>query len=164
MASHGVARNNSFARLASSAYLPSSFSETGCATGIPCASANCLTGEACRCMPRPAGRSGWVRTRGISKPAAWSFSSATRANSGVPAKTTRITVIVKTPASGSPAVAAAEAGAAGEGPDARQGSTHSVALVFLLLLDHLGLDAVALERREVRDKHLSHQVVHLVLD
>ena len=55
---------------------------------MPCSSANCLTGEACSFMPRPAGRSGWVRTRGSVKPAACSLSSATRANSGVPAKTT----------------------------------------------------------------------------
>jgi hypothetical protein len=40
----------------------------GCAAGrrqCRCSRANCLTGEACNFMPRPAGRSGWVNTRGM---------------------------------------------------------------------------------------------------
>jgi hypothetical protein len=41
-------------------------------------------------MPRPAGRSGWVSTSGTLNPAASSRARAVRANSGVPAKTTRI--------------------------------------------------------------------------
>src|SRR4026209_2094058 len=40
-------------------------------------------------MPRPAGRSGCVRTRGISCPASSSAVSARAAKSGVPAKTRR---------------------------------------------------------------------------
>ena len=60
----------------------------GWATGMWCSSANCLTADACSFMPRPAGRSGWVSTSGIMKPAACRRSSATRANSGVPAKMT----------------------------------------------------------------------------
>jgi len=38
---------------------------------------------------RPAGRSGWVSTKGTAKPARSKSASATAANSGVPAKTTR---------------------------------------------------------------------------
>ena len=45
-----------------------------------------FTGEGFSLSPRPAGRSGWVRTSGMSKPAACSRASATSANSGVPAK------------------------------------------------------------------------------
>ena len=37
-------------------------------------------------MPRPAGRSGWVSTSAISNAVACKAASATRANSGVPAK------------------------------------------------------------------------------
>src|SRR5690606_19885923 len=58
----------------------------GCATGQPRVCASCLTGEACSLMPRPAGRSGWVSTSTMSKPAASIASSAVRANAGVPAK------------------------------------------------------------------------------
>mmetsp|Transcript_49610 Transcript_49610/g.116521 ORF Transcript_49610/g.116521 Transcript_49610/m.116521 type:complete len:227 (+) Transcript_49610:181-861(+) len=92
-------------------------------------------------MPRPAGRSGWVSTRGTVKPARSSASSATAANSGVPAKTTLMP---------------------------RRASEPLVALLGLglflaSLLDHLGLDAVALEGAEVFDEDLAHQVVHLVL-
>src|SRR5215207_2334930 len=73
------------AACASSGYLPSRRRLRGCTTGQPRATASCLTGEACSFMPRPAGRSGCVITRAISKDAAAIASSATRANSGVPA-------------------------------------------------------------------------------
>src|SRR6185369_14828266 len=78
-----------FAAAASSGYLPSSRKLRGCAMGSPCSSANCLIGEGCSFMPRPAGRSGCVKTSAISKPAPCRRSSATRANCGVPAKMTR---------------------------------------------------------------------------
>src|SRR5574343_1710992 len=72
---------------ASSGYLPSRRRLRGCATGTPCSGAHCLTGEACSFMPRPAGRSGWVSTSTIWWPAACKAAMASRANSGVPAKT-----------------------------------------------------------------------------
>ena len=52
--------------------------------------ANAFTGDGTSFMPRPDGRSGWLITRATSKPAAWMRASATRANSGVPAKTMRM--------------------------------------------------------------------------
>ena len=88
---------------------------------------------AASCRGRPGGRAG-SGTSAISKPAACSAASATRANSGVPAKRH----------------------GASAGPQARR--------FFARLLQHPGLDAVALERAQVLDEHLAEQVVHLVLD
>src|SRR5262249_28284328 len=122
------------AAAASSGNLPSSRRLRGCATGMPCTWASCLTGEACSFMPRPAGRSGWVSTSGTVMPAFSIAASAVAANSGVPAKIARIAI-------GSAAL-----------------------LVFARLLDHLGLDAVALQRAQVLDEDLAHQVIHLVLN
>src|SRR6186713_456311 len=104
---------------------------------MPWLSAKAFTGDGCSFMPRPAGRSGWVSTRGISNPAACKRASGTCANSGVPAKTTRIGGIRRGASSGPLLVAGA--------------------------LQHLGLDAVALQRAQVLDEHLAEQVVHLVL-
>src|SRR6516225_5692815 len=106
---------------------------------MPAATARCFTAEACSFMPRPAGRSGWVSTRGTSKPARSNASSATAANSGVPAKTTLM-------------------------PDSEAVVTLArVGLLLARLLDHLGLDAVALERAQVFDEDPAHEMVHLVL-
>src|SRR5690606_18296995 len=89
--SSGAALNRaSRADWASSGYFPSRRRLRGWATGILCCSAKAFTGLGRNCMPRPEGRSGWVRTRGISCPAASRDSSAVRANSGVPAKTMRM--------------------------------------------------------------------------
>ena len=55
----------------------------------PCARRAGLPRSARQCSPRPAGRSGWVRTRGTSWPAARIASRARAAKGGVPAKTTR---------------------------------------------------------------------------
>src|SRR5262245_38171110 len=62
---------------------------SGCATRSPCARATRFTALGVGCMPRPAGRSGWVTTNGIWCPAFSKRSSARDANSGVPAKTRR---------------------------------------------------------------------------
>src|SRR5574341_284270 len=64
-------------------------SDSGCNTSSPRESANCFTGLDDWRMPRPAGRSGGVRTRDTSWPASSSAASARSANSGVPAKTRR---------------------------------------------------------------------------
>src|SRR5687768_5214122 len=56
---------------------------------MPCASAKRFTGLGTERRPRPAGRSGRVRTRTISWPAATRHASARTVNSGVPAKTRR---------------------------------------------------------------------------
>ncbi len=61
---------------------------SGCATRNPKSKAACLTGLACNCIPRPFGRSGCVKTSGISKPAAAIAFKAAAAKSGVPAKIT----------------------------------------------------------------------------
>src|SRR5437868_14777721 len=88
-------------------------------------------------MPRPAGRSGCVSTSGTSNPAAWMQANARWANSGVPAKATLILC----------------------GRCSRGSRTQLVPR----LLDHLGLDPVALERAQVFDKDLAQEVIHLVL-
>src|SRR5690349_723804 len=131
-----AARDRSPAR-ASATYLPSRRSPCGCATAMPRSSANVLTGDATTFMPRPAGRSGWVRTSGTSKPAATIRASATRANSGVPAKATRIAL--------------------------RATNSPSDARLVARLLQHPRLDARALERAQVFDEDLAEQVIHLVL-
>src|SRR5664280_165080 len=56
MASACAASMAKRAAAASSGYLPSSRRLRGCATAMPCSSANCLTADACSFMPRPAGR------------------------------------------------------------------------------------------------------------
>src|SRR5581483_3081444 len=66
-----------------------SLSVTGCHTGRPCCSARRLTALGSSCKPRPAGRSGWVRTRRISWPPSASACSACAAKGGVPAKARR---------------------------------------------------------------------------
>src|SRR5262245_13409635 len=58
-------------------------------TTNPRVSASCLTALIEARRPRPAGRSGWVRTSAMSWPASASRPSAIAANSGVPAKTRR---------------------------------------------------------------------------
>src|SRR5450830_802100 len=104
-------------------------------------------------MPRPAGRSGWVSTSGMSKPAACKLASATRANSGVPAKMMRMGRDSKD----SP-------GKSRRGASAAPLSALGLALFVFFLLDHLGLDAVALQGRQVFHKHLADQVIHFMLD
>src|ERR1035437_5103552 len=66
---------------------------SGCVTAMPAASAVCLTGGAASCWVRPAGRSGWVTTRGISWPAARRASRVGTAKRGVPQKTSFIGVL-----------------------------------------------------------------------
>src|SRR6187551_312706 len=152
------------AAAASSGNLPSSRKLRGWATATWALSAHCLTGEAWSFMPRPAGRSGWVRTRGMSKPAACSLSRATRANSGVPAKMTRMGSDSKD-SQGNPVAQVTKPRSRTLERDARRAaSTDGVALFVFFLLDHLGLDAVALERRQVFHKHLAHQMIHFMLD
>src|SRR5262245_17870703 len=139
------------AAAASSGYLPSRRSERGCATVMPCCCANCLTGEACSFMPRPAGRSGCVSTSSMEKPASCSRASATSANSGVPANATFTKC-------GSATFVNPRGGRQRSRPGAR-----SYAHLLARLLDHLRLDAVALERAQVLDEDLAHEVIHLVL-
>jgi len=64
IASGAAASSASRAKRASSAKRPSRRRPFGCATAMPCSRANAFTGEATSFRPRPAGRSGWVRTRG----------------------------------------------------------------------------------------------------
>src|SRR5262245_15847696 len=115
------------------------FSVGGCRTGIPRRAAACLTALAAATSPRPAGRSGWVRTAGTWWPAVTSASNAGTAKSGVPANTMRI---ARRPRA-----------------EARRGSG---GLPELLL--HPRLDPGALKAREVLDEDLALEVVHLVLD
>src|SRR5271157_871519 len=63
---------------------------SGWVMGRSSASAARLTGDAANFMPRPLGRSGWVATSLMRKPAATSFSSVGTANSGVPQNTKSI--------------------------------------------------------------------------
>ena len=58
MTSKSQSLNSLSALAASAAYLPSNFKDVGCITLICFSSANCLTGLACKFMPRPAGLSG----------------------------------------------------------------------------------------------------------
>src|SRR5512140_802128 len=83
---------------------PSSRRVGNLATASPREAATSATALALSFRPRPAGRSGWVRTRGISWPAAISASRARAAKGGVPAKTTR------KPASGGLALALLQLG------------------------------------------------------
>ena len=64
----------------------SSRSFTGCKTGMPRASAACLTGEGVKTRFLPCGLSGWVSTAATPKFSAM-LSNAGTAKSGVPAKT-----------------------------------------------------------------------------
>src|SRR6476620_2510102 len=137
MTSGAAARSASFAASASAENLPSRRRPLGCATAMPCASASAFTGEGATSMPRPAGRSGWLRTSATSNPAACTRASATRANSGVPAKASRMA---------SPAFATLDPG------------------FVARLLQHPRLDARPLERAQVLDEDLAEQVIHLVLD
>src|SRR5690348_7583690 len=89
MTSCGVASNCARAVSACAENFPARRKEVGCATGKPCARANCLTGLGVSFKFRPAARSGCVSTNGMEKPAACSAASVTAANCGVPAKTTR---------------------------------------------------------------------------
>ena len=86
-------------------------------------------------MPRPAGRSGWVSTSGTAWPAAWMAASAVDGELGRSRKS-----------------------------DAHAHQRLRTRLLVARLLEHLGLDAVALERAQVVDEDLAHQVIHLVLD
>ena len=76
------------AACASSGYLPFRRREIGCATGMLCCSATCLTGLGVSFMPRPLGRSGWVSTSGTLNPASMMADRARAAKTGVPAKIT----------------------------------------------------------------------------
>ena len=110
----------------------------GCAAARPrrpCASANALTGDGLQ-LHAAAGRPVGLgqHQRRSSKPAACSARQRD----------------------------ARELGRAGERDPHRRG--RSGALLVARLLQHLGLDAVALERAQVLDEHLAEQVVHLVLD
>src|SRR5262245_21018278 len=69
--------------------MASASSRSGWNTGRPRSSARRLTALAAGCMPRPAGRSGCVRTRETWYPACSRRASACAAKSGVPAKTRR---------------------------------------------------------------------------
>src|SRR5690606_2359014 len=117
----------------------------GCSTGNDNASAACFTGLAVSTRPRPAGRSGWVRTPTTSWAAASACSAGT-AKAGVPAKATRNFI--------------------GIGRlQARLGwcrAARAATAVTPLLLE-LAADALALELRQVVDEQLAVQVVHLVL-
>src|SRR5690606_34074776 len=97
-------------------------------------------GDGTRRWPRPAGRSGWVRTPTTGWREARRLASARSAKTGVPAKTTR---------RGAPAGRAAPPAPSGDGT---------------LLLAELCPDARLLEPRQVLDKHLAVQVIDLVLD
>src|SRR5262249_55833142 len=92
-----------------------------------------------------------VSTSSIEKPASYSRARATRANSGVPAKATLTkcgsATFVNPP---------------GGRRRSRLGAPSYLHLLARLL-DHLRLDAVALQRAEVLDEDLAHQVIHLVL-
>src|SRR5450830_1432372 len=124
-------------------------SRSGWYSGTPRPVASRFTGPGVRCWPRPAARSGCVRTRGTAWPAARMASSARAANSGVPAKMTRIVLTVYCKAT---AVAIC------------------AALFNRLLTDQtLSLfcfvfQALLLERRQILDEHLAYQMVHFMLD
>src|SRR5690606_32336056 len=90
--------------------------------------------------PRPAGRSGWVRTPTTGWREARRLASARSAKTGVPANTTR---------RDAPAGRGAPPASSGDGT---------------LLLAELCPDARLLEPREVLDEHLAVQVIDLVLD
>src|SRR5690606_13909747 len=129
-----------------------SASELGCATGSPCASAASLTGGGVSLRPRPAGRSGCVRTSGTCAPAATIASSAGTAKAGVPANAIRAAV---TP----PSMDADPLGSerrAGAGRHRFALASGSFQIAFL--------DALALELREVVDEQLAFEMIHLVLD
>src|SRR5271154_3240859 len=66
-----------------------SLSDWGFSRRMPRALASSATALAARCSPRPAGRSGCVRTSGTSWPDARMASRARAAKGGVPAKMTR---------------------------------------------------------------------------
>src|SRR5436190_14004347 len=75
---------------ASSRLTPSPcFKDAGLATECWPSAAHFATALGVSFRPRPAGRSGWVRTRTMSCPAPWSAARARAAKAGVPAKTTR---------------------------------------------------------------------------
>src|SRR5690606_32374962 len=111
---------------------------------MPRASARCLTGEAVRRRPRPAGRSGCVYTAAISCPAAASASSAGTAKSGVPAKTSRNARFSEH---------------AGGGLFGFEQACGFEALLFLQLL----ANAAALEIGQVVHEQLAVEVIDLVL-
>src|SRR5262249_24675991 len=116
----------------------------GCRTVSPRACASDFTAEAWGFRPRPAGRSGWVRTSAISWPASRRAESDLAANSGVPAKTSLMIQRGRR--------------SAGRGV----GGFRLPRLA--LLLSQPGVDAVLLEPGEVLDENLAFQMVHLVLD
>src|SRR5690606_13043740 len=127
--------------------------------------AACFTALGDSFRPRPAGRSGCVSTRLTSWPASMMAWSARRANSGVPAKTIRIS---GTANSGNGIGHDTKCNISGpcNRPELRQGGCGGALSGpegFALLLAQARLDAILFQDRQVFDKYLAHKVIELVL-
>src|SRR5690606_29551679 len=122
-------------------------SRSGCSTLSPCASAARFTGGGVSRRPRPAGRSGCVRTSGTSAPAATIASSVGTANSGVPANAMRRSCT-----------------AGLQGSERLRAGARGLRRLAPRLLQVALLDALALQRRQIVDEQLALEVIHLVLD
>ena len=116
---------------------------------IPSSSARLLTGLACSAWPRPAGRSGCVKTAHSPCRVSASASSAGTANSGVPAKPSlrEAAALLKTQ----------RAGAEARARFAPRGS-------LLALFFQAPADQLALEFGQIIDEQLAFEMIHLVLD
>src|SRR3990167_5608664 len=160
---------------ATAATTPPSFNDDGCSTGSPCLCARRLTADGWILRPRPAGRSGWGSTNAISCPARIKASSATAANSGVPANTIFIGALssvdyepraprqlprTKCALFRGPAMVSSRISRQVHRPLGRRAHRAAGARVCALhrlaqLLVQFGDDALPLEPRQIVDKHLA---------
>ena len=100
----------------------------------------------------------------MSNPDASRRSRATRANSGVPAKMIFKADPVLGRVTGRRGRAGCGTGAGFRGTDYPADARPASGALFLELLEQLGLDAVALEWRQVFHEDLAQKVVHFMLD